>query len=61
MIRLWNALPQATRVVNQYTDFLEDTHKKISFMNMHKKYFIHEYKNINKFNYDTEIQIFIWG
>ncbi len=46
MIRLWNLLPMDTRNKNSYPDFLED---------MHKKYKIHEYKHVNLFHYDTEI------
>ncbi len=46
MIRLWNTLPNTIRTKNNYPDFLEE---------MHKKYKIHLYKEINLFHYDTEI------
>ena len=46
MIRLWNMFPNAVRQINNYPEFLE---------NMHKRYCIHEYKVINLFHYDTEI------
>ncbi len=46
MIRLWNALPIDTRIKNNYPEFLEC---------MHLKYKIHEYKIINLFHYDTEV------
>ncbi len=46
MIRLWNTLPHDIGQLNNYPDFLA---------HMHKKYQIHEYKIINLFHYDTEI------
>ncbi len=46
MIRLWNTLPIQVRQEEHYTDFL---------VHMHQKYKIHEYKHINLFHYDTEI------
>ncbi len=46
MIRLWNTLPATTRLKDNYSDFLEE---------MYKKYKIHNYKHINLFHYDTEI------
>ena len=46
MIRLWNTLPVEIRLKKYYHEFLEM---------MHKKYQIHEYKRINLFHYDTEI------
>ncbi len=46
MIRLWNTLPLDTRNKNNYSDFLQC---------MHLKYCIHEYKTINLFHYDTEL------
>ncbi len=46
MIRLWNTLPNDIRTKNNYADFLDY---------MHKKYSVHQYKKINLFHYDTEI------
>ncbi len=46
MIRLWNTLPEQVRQSQHYSDFLQ---------HMHQKYKIHEYKIINLFHYDTEI------
>ncbi len=46
MIRMWNLLPNAIRIKQNYSDFLED---------MHKKYQIHQYKVENLFKYDSEI------
>ncbi len=46
MIRLWNTLPMDTRNKNNYSDFLQC---------MHLQYCIHEYKKINLFHYDTEL------
>ncbi len=46
MIRLWNTLPNTIRTKDSYHSFLED---------MHKKYQIHNFKHINLFHYDTEI------
>ncbi len=46
MIRLWNTLPNETRLKDNYPDFLNS---------MHLKYKIHEYKIKNSFHYDTEI------
>ncbi len=46
MIRMWNTLPNIIRMENSYHNFLEE---------MHKKYQIHNYKHINLFHYDTEI------
>ncbi len=46
MIRLWNTLQKEIRIIENYSDFLDC---------MHKKYMIHQYKKINLFKYDTEI------
>ncbi len=46
MIRMWNMLHKDIRVLTNYSDFLEQ---------MHKKYEIHEYKHKNIHKYDTEI------
>ncbi len=46
MIRLWNTLTIDVRQKSISPDFLEC---------MHKKYKIHQYKQMNLFHYDTEI------
>ncbi len=48
MIRLWNTLSNEIRLKETYSDFLEC---------MHKKFQIHQYKKINLFHYDTEIDM----
>ena len=46
MIRLWNTLQKEIRLIENYPDFLDC---------MHKKYMLHQYKKINLFKYDTDI------
>ncbi len=46
MIRLWNTLSTEIRQKDNYSDFLDC---------MHKKYCVHQYKKLNLFHYDTEI------
>ena len=43
---MWNLLPKETRTKDSYTDFLEE---------MYKRYNIHQYKIVNLFKYDTEV------